>query len=187
MYPAAWNNLWDILLCKRSQSQRLHTVWFRLYGILENIELQWWRIDPCLPGNRDVGGGSDSEGIEQGSLGVRELFHILIVVVVMWIYTCVLKFIVLHTLHTWRVDFTVWQIKKKIIIINLSPNFCTRSTNHSLSLVVRPAPSWHSGPSCEVPNKYSMVTFVSVPAGTLIALPRTHPAPPPFLCTPAPD
>lgn len=36
--------------------------------------------------------------------GVMELLHILIVVVVTWIHTF-LRFTVLHTQHTWRVDF----------------------------------------------------------------------------------
>lgn len=42
---------------KRSQSRRLHTVWFHLCGIFSMRELWEWRTREWLPGSSDVGEG----------------------------------------------------------------------------------------------------------------------------------
>lgn len=72
------------MLSDRSQSQKVIYVRFHSYDILEKAKLQQWRTDQWLYGEQISGcrRWGDYKGSTQGSLGLMELFRILVVIIV---------------------------------------------------------------------------------------------------------
>lgn len=77
---------------KEASLKRLHTLSFHLSDILEKPKLWGNKTDQRLP---ETGVGPDYKG-QKEIFGLTEMFHILIMVIVMWLHALV-KFVEMFT------------------------------------------------------------------------------------------